>query len=73
MLETEKALRQQEQDDKRSSTAATEISRPIPASLQKYLTDQKNLLELYKTVPPQLKPYYRQMVENYFQMIGNGK
>ncbi len=69
MLEVEKSLREQEQDDKRSSNSAQEISRPVPPALQKYITDQKNLLELYKTVPPQLKPYYRDMVENYFKMI----
>ena len=71
LLEAEKSLRQQEQDDKRSSTAAKEISRPVPAALQKYVSDQKQLLELYKTVPPQLKPYYKDMVENYFHIIGN--
>lgn len=71
LLETEKALRDQEQDDKRSSRSGEEISRPVPAELQKYITDQKQLLELYKTVPPQLKPYYRDMVESYFHIIGN--
>ncbi len=71
MLEVEKSLREQEQDDKRSSKSAEEVSRPVPPALQKYITDQKQLLELYKTVPPQLKPYYREMVENYFHIIGN--
>ena len=71
MLETEKSLREQEQDDKRASRTPPEISRPVPPALQKYITDQKQLLELYKTVPPQLKPYYRDMVENYFHIIGN--
>ncbi len=71
MLEVEKSLREQEQDDKRSSKSGEEISRPVPPALQKYLTDQRQLLELYKTVPAQLKPYYRQMVDNYFHIIGN--
>lgn len=71
MLEVEKSVREQEQDDKRSSKSGEEVSRPIPAVLQKYITDQKQLLELYKTVPPQLKPYYREMVEQYFHIIGN--
>lgn len=73
LLETEKALREQEQDDKRSSKSADEISRPVPAELQKYITDKRQLLEQYKTVPPQLKPYYRDMVEQYFHIIGTGK
>jgi hypothetical protein len=71
LLEAEKSLREQEQDDKRSSNTGKEISRPVPPALQKYITDQKQLLELYKTVPPQLKPYYRDMVESYFHIIGN--
>ncbi len=70
LLEAEKSLREQEQDDKRSSKTPDEISRPIPPMLQKYLTDQKQLLEFYKTVPPQLKPYYKEMVEQYFRIIG---
>ena len=71
LLEAEKSLREQEQDDKRSSRSGEDISRPVPAELQKYITDQKQLLELYKTVPPQLKPYYKDMVESYFHIIGN--
>ena len=71
LLETEKALREQEQDDKRSSNTAKEIARPIPAELQQYLQNRQQLLELYRTVPPQLKPYYKTMVEQYFKTIGN--
>ncbi|RYD56412.1 MAG: hypothetical protein EOP56_11995 [Sphingobacteriales bacterium] len=70
LLQAEKSLREQEQDDKRSSKSAQEISRPMPAELQKYLKDRERLLELYKTVPPQLKPYYKTMVEQYYRMIG---
>lgn len=71
LLEAEKALREQEQDDKRSSKTADDISRPIPPELRKYMHDRQQLLELYKTVPPQLKPYYKNMVEQYYQLIGN--
>jgi hypothetical protein len=71
LLEAEKSLREQEQDNKRSSNAGKEIARPLPAELQQYLQNRQQLLELYRTVPPQLKPYYRAMVENYFRSIGN--
>jgi hypothetical protein len=70
LLQAEKSLREQEQDDKRSSKAGEEISRPIPAELQKFLKDRQQVLELYKTVPPQLKPYYRNIVEQYYRNIG---
>ncbi|XZF14464.1 DUF4175 family protein [Chitinophagaceae bacterium MMS25-I14] len=71
LLQAEKSLREQEQDDKRSSKTSQELSRPIPAELQKYMQDRQKMLDLYKTVPPQLKPYYKDMVEKYYQMIGN--
>ncbi len=71
LLEVEKAVRDQEQDDKRNSETAKDISRPVPPMLQKYITDQKQLLDAYKTVPPQLKPYYKNIVQQYYNMIGN--
>jgi len=69
MMETEKSLREQEQDDKRSSKNPDEISRPIPPELKQYLQDNKELKEQYKTVPPTLKPYYKQLNEIYFKQV----
>lgn len=71
MMETEKSLREQEQDDKRSSKSAEEISRPVPPELQPYLQESNQLKEQYKTIPPTLKPYYRQLNEKYFKQVGN--
>lgn len=73
LLETEKAVREQEQDDKRSSRNPQDMPRPVPAELQQFMKDRQSLLDFYKTVPPQLKPYYRSMVEQYFQQIGTSK
>lgn len=70
LLKAEKALREQEQDNKRSSKNPDPISRPIPPELQQKLDDNKSIYEQYKTVPPQLKPYYKNMVEQYFQILG---
>jgi hypothetical protein len=36
LLQAEKSIREQEQDDKRASNAAKEISRPVPPELQRY-------------------------------------
>jgi hypothetical protein len=69
LLQAEKSIREQEQDNKRMSNTGKEVSRPVPPELQKYITARQQMLELYKTVPPQLKPYYRSMVEHYFQMV----
>ena len=70
LLQAEKSLREQEQDDKRASNAGKEIARPVPPELQQYLQNRQQLLELYRTIPPQLKPYYKQMVDQYFRNIG---
>lgn len=69
MMETEKSLREQEEDDKRSSRNATEISRPVPPELKQYLQENKELKEQYRTVPPTLKPYYRQLNDVYFRQV----
>lgn len=71
LLQTEKALREQDQDDKRSSKNPQELARVVPPELQHYMQDQKSLLDFYKTVPPQLKPYYRNIVESYYKLLGN--
>ncbi|HEY1031378.1 MAG TPA: DUF4175 family protein, partial [Flavipsychrobacter sp.] len=73
LLEAEKSMREQEQDNKRASKNPENISRPVPPELQKYMNERKQLLEQYKTVPAQLKPYYKNMVQHYYQMIGSGK
>jgi hypothetical protein len=71
LLQAEKSIREQEQDDKRSSRSADEIAKPIPPELQKFLNEHKTLSDQYKTAPPNLKPYYRNMVQQYYQLIGN--
>jgi len=70
LLEAEKSLREQEQDNKRASNAAKEISRPVPPELQQYIQNRQQLLDLYRTAPPQLKPYYKQMVDQFYRNIG---
>lgn len=72
LLEADKALREQEQDNKRASTAGVNMPRPIPAELQRILQQHRALLEGYRTVPADLRPYYRQIVQRYYQNIGSG-
>lgn len=71
LLQAEKSLREQEEDNKRSAKTPQEISRPIPPELQKYMQERQQMLDVYRTIPPQLKPYYRTMVSQYFQIIGS--
>ena len=59
LLEAEKAERQREFDNKRKAERATEKKRELPPSLQEYLKKREAELEMYKTVSPALKPYYK--------------
>ncbi|RYD51018.1 MAG: DUF4175 family protein [Sphingobacteriales bacterium] len=70
LLEADKAMREQEQDNKRASTAGVEMPRPIPAELQRILRQHQALLEGYRTVPADLKPFYKELVQRYYQNIG---
>lgn len=70
LLEAEKAVREQQQDDKRSSNTAKEINRPVPAELEKRMKEHQMLNEQYKTTPPVLKPYYQKIVDDYYKLLG---
>lgn len=69
LLEAEEALRKREQDNQRESHTAKDIERPLPPSLEEYLKKREAEILLYKTVPPTLSPYYKQLVEKYFKSI----
>ncbi|HQD12545.1 MAG TPA: hypothetical protein PLW43_06350, partial [Chitinophagales bacterium] len=65
----DKAQREKEEDDKRQSKSGIEIPRKLPASLEEYLQKRKSAMELYKSVPPDLKPFYKNLVEKYLRLV----
>jgi hypothetical protein len=67
LLEYDKAKREQNEDDKRESKTAQELPAKLPPALEEFLQKRKATLELYRTVPPDLKPFYKNLVEKYFQ------
>ncbi len=69
LLEAEKSIREQEEDNKRNANAGKDEQRPMPPELQQYLQSRQSLLDLYKTVPPALKPYYKKMAEDYLKQV----
>lgn len=69
LLEAEESIRKREKDEKRESNSAEDILNKMPPSLAEYLKKREAEIQLYKTVPPQLKPYYKQLVESYFKNI----
>lgn len=69
LLEAEKSIRDQEEDNKRNANAGRDEQRPMPPELKSYLQSRQSLLDLYKTAPPALKPYYRKMAEDYLKQV----
>lgn len=69
LLEAEKSIRNQEEDNKRNANAGKDEQRPMPPELQQYLQSKQALLDLYKTAPPSLRPYYRKMAEDYLKQV----
>jgi hypothetical protein len=69
MLESEKAERQQEEDEKRKSNEAKTQDYANPAVFLEYQKMKEKETELLKTIPADLTPYYRQKVNQYFSTV----
>ena len=67
LSEHEKAEKEQEQDQARSSNEGKEFDRPIPKNIKKYLEKKEKETEMIRKVSPELQPYYKQKVESYFE------
>ena len=69
LLETKEAMREQEQGEQRESNSAKEQNREVPQQLKDILKSKQSVIDYYKTVPAELKPQYKKMVEDYYQLI----
>ncbi|NNE56106.1 MAG: DUF4175 domain-containing protein, partial [Flavobacteriales bacterium] len=70
LLKAENAERQREMEEKRQSTEATDSPVSNPMKYSEYQKKKEQEIELLKTVPPSLKPYYRDKVNEYFNKLG---
>lgn len=71
LLETEKSAREQDMDEERKGETAKDYDKEIPRAFQDYLRLKEKEVELLKTVPPKLYPYYKKEVSEYFKRMGN--
>jgi uncharacterized protein DUF4175 len=71
LLEAEKALREQELDLKRESKSAIQYEKELPQAFEDYLKQKQKEIELIKTIPPKLHPYYKKEVNEYFDRLKN--
>ena len=69
LLESEKAEREREQDEKRKSNEAKNEILSNPTQFLEYKRLREIELELLNTVSPSLTPYYKQKVNDYFNSV----
>lgn len=69
LLEAEKAARQREYDNKRKAEVGSDKKRELPPSLQEYLKKREAEVEMYKSVSPSLRPYYKALVDKYYKAL----
>lgn len=69
LLEHENAERQRDQDERRKSETARQRERELPPSLQEYIKQREAEIDMFKTVSPALKPYYKYLVDEYFNTL----
>ncbi|MBL7842574.1 MAG: hypothetical protein JNK44_01835 [Cyclobacteriaceae bacterium] len=69
LLETEKSLREQDMDEERKGEAAKDYDKEMPKAIEEYLRLKEKEVELLKTVPPKLYPFYRKEVNDYFKRL----
>lgn len=69
LLDSEKSMREQDLDKERKGETAKEYTNQIPPAFEEYLRLKEKEVELLKTVPPKLFPYYKQEVSEYFKRI----
>lgn len=70
LLEAENSMREREFDEKRESKTAQEMPRKMPPSFEQYLKQKQQQVEMLKTIPPGLTPFYRNEANRYLQSLG---
>jgi len=71
LLEAEKSMRERELSEEREGEQAKKFKREIPKEFEDYIKNKEQEIELLKTVPPKLNPYYKEEVNKYFNRLGN--
>jgi hypothetical protein len=70
LLELDKASKEQEEEEKREAKESTDNYKKNNSVLfEEYFQIKKGETELLKTIPPNLKPYYKNKVNEYFKSI----
>ncbi|MEM0940842.1 MAG: hypothetical protein AAF600_02780 [Bacteroidota bacterium] len=69
LLEADKAKREQETEKEREADKPSVVSREVPPEFEEYLKLKKREIELLKTIPIELNPFYKKEVNDYFRRL----
>lgn len=69
LLKAENAEREREMDEKRKSLTGDQSLKSNPLDYLEYQKQKQKEVELLKTMPPSLKPYYKERVNDYFNKL----
>jgi len=69
LLKHEKAQQEREYDNKRKAEVAQQKERVVPPAIEEYIKKREAEIDVFKTVSPALKPYYKFLVEEYFKEL----
>lgn len=67
LLESEKAMREQDEDDKRKGETAEQVIRRPPPAFEQYIKEKARQTELLRSIPPEFSPFYKREVDSYFR------
>ncbi len=67
LLESEKALREQDEEEKRKGETASQVPRKPPAAFEEYIREKEKQTELLRSVPPSFSPFYKREADAYFR------
>jgi len=70
LLQAENAERQRELDEQRKSNQALDQKYSNPMKYSEYQEQKSRETEMLRTMPPALKPYYKEKVNEYFNKLG---
>lgn len=70
LLDAERSMREQDMDEERKGETAKDYEKEIPKAFEEYLRQKEKEVELLKTIPPKLFPYYKKEVGEYFKRMG---
>ncbi len=71
MLDAENAMEQRGEDEKREAQTAYDYELSVPESMLEYLKQKEKEIELLRTIPTKLNPYYKKEANKYFNKIKN--